>query len=172
MPSLLLAIDPGAAHVGLVIMEQASRRIIQCGELTPAEARAFARGWGYPALTQVVVEGVTNYGTAAGKDTFGTCIQIGRLVEILLARDFPVTIIYRPHVRLTVGGSPRAREPEIKASLRSWYGGEKAAKGNKANPGPLYHVKGHAWSALALAFAFLMDRTPQPLSVEPLTPDF
>lgn len=30
----------------------------------------------------------------------------------------------------------------------------KYEKRNKKNPGPLYEIKGHAWSALALATAF------------------
>jgi hypothetical protein len=155
----LLAIDPGAAHVGWVVMAGPRRQVVQAEELTPEQARARARDVFADA---VAIEGVTNYGQAAGKDVFRTCYEIGRLLEIFHGRAIPVWLLYRPHVRLTVGGHPRAKEPDLKAAMRDWYGGERAAKGCKANPGPLYHVHGHAWSALALAFAWHADRTPRP----------
>jgi hypothetical protein len=150
-------------------MDPGSRKVLGAGECTPAQARAEAR---IVAADFVAIEGVTNYGTAAGKDTFQTCILIGRLLEIFSARGMVGSVIYRPHVRCVVGGSMRAKEPALKAAIRTWYGGEAEAKGNKKNPGPLYHVHGHAWSALALAFAWCMDRTPRPLAVETIFPDF
>ncbi len=167
----LLAIDPGAAHVGWVEMDIALREVLESQEITPARARELARQPGRN-FDAVVVEGVTNYGSAVGKDTFATCILIGRLLEIFSAKGVPVWVIYRPHVRCVVGGSMRARETDIKEAIRTWYGGKVAATGTKKNPGPLYFVRGHAWSALALAVAWSMDRAPRPLCVDVVFPDF
>jgi hypothetical protein len=80
---------------------------------------------------------------AVGREVFETCVWIGRFVERLGI----VTLVYRKDVKLTICGSPRAKDANVRAALIDRLG----QVGTKNNPGPLYGMKSHLWSALAVA---------------------
>ncbi len=103
----------------------------------------------------IVVESVECYGMAVGKSVFQTCYTIGRIMQV--AGDRFVRMTHR-EVKLHLCNSARAKDANIRQALLDRWGGRSVAVGNKKNPGPLYSVKGHAWSALALAVAWRETR--------------
>jgi len=105
------------------------------------------RHWVKPEV--LAIEMIASYGMAVGRDVFETCVWIGRFVE---AWRWPAEprLIYRRDVKLHLCGSSRAKDANVRQALIDLYGGPSAI-GKKASKGPLYGVKSHAWSALAVA---------------------
>lgn len=100
----------------------------------------------------VVIEGIESFGMAVGKDVFETVFLSGRFAEA--APDF--VRIYRKQVKMHLCKSMRAKDANIRQALIDRYGpGKDAAIGKKATPGPLYGVKSHIWSALAVAVTYI-----------------
>ena len=63
--------------------------------------------------------------------------------------------ISRREVKLHVCGRSAATDADVRAALIDRFGpGKEKAIGKKASPGPLYGIKSHMWSALALAVTF------------------
>lgn len=60
-----------------------------------------------------------------------------------------VLMIPRRQVKKAVGVDHRADDARVNAALRQIVG----EKGTKANPGPCYGMKSHAWAALGVAYA-------------------
>jgi len=154
----IIAIDPGPERSGYVVFD--GTRVLACGWATTDSIRDVIWKW-YDGQTYVVFEGVESYGMAVGVETFETVFVTGRLYEYAV-RTYAVNIpdaheesyvsrIYRKAIKLHLCGSARAKDANIRVALLDRFGGAKAAKGTKAEPGPLYGVSGHCWAALALA---------------------
>jgi hypothetical protein len=100
----------------------------------------------------LAIEGIACYGMAVGKETFDTCIWIGRFIERWGCKH---TLVYRPDVKLHLCKSARAKDANVRQALIDRYGPSKAvAVGLKKSPGPLYGIKSHMWSALAVAVTY------------------
>lgn len=141
----MIAIDPGTTHSGLVIY---SRNGTVTTSLVLENKDVFAEIRAYSNLP-VAIEMIASYGMAVGKEVFVTCLWIGRFIQCAGADR--VGLVYRKDVKLHLCGSPRAKDANVRQAIIDLYGGKAAAVGNKKQPGPLYHVKSHAWSALAVA---------------------
>lgn len=99
----------------------------------------------------VVIEMVASYGMAVGKDVFETVYWIGRFSEAVGGAER----IYRKDVKMTLCGNNRAKDANIRQALIDLFGpGKEAAVGTKSSPGPLYGIKSHLWSALAVAVTY------------------
>jgi hypothetical protein len=94
--------------------------------------------------SDIAIEWIESYGMAVGQDVFRTVFQIGRMQQQLGA----VRLIPRRDVKLTLCGSARAKDTNIRQALIDAIG----PVGTKKNPGPLYGVTGHYWAALAVAY--------------------
>lgn len=142
---MILAIDPGTEKSGWVRYE--GQRVVDSDVSTNAEILDMIDAGGFDELA---IEMIASYGMAVGREVFETCVWIGRFIECF--RDpAAVRLIYRRDVKLHLCGSPKAKDPNIRASLIDRFGGKDKAIGRKATPGPLYGVKSHAWAALAVA---------------------
>jgi hypothetical protein len=93
---------------------------------------------------RVAIEWIESYGMAVGQEVFRTVFQIGRMQQQL----GPVRLIPRRDVKLTLCGSARAKDTNIRQALIDAIG----EVGTKKNPGPLYGVSGHYWAALGVAY--------------------
>ena len=102
----------------------------------------------------VICESVECYGMAVGKSVFQTCYTIGRIMQVAGDRFVLMT---RREVKLHLCNSARAKDANIRQALLDRWGG-KSAVGTQKNPGPLYGIKSHAWSALALAVTWWETR--------------
>jgi hypothetical protein len=59
--------------------------------------------------------------------------------------------VFRRDVKLSLCGSARAKDGNIRTALIDLHGGKEAAIGRKKTPGPLWGVHADVWAALALA---------------------
>lgn len=152
----ILAIDPGTTESGVVVYDAPLRN--------RTEWNPHAAGWGVveavfldnPTLIHrmkersfggaevCAIEMIACYGMAVGKETFETCVWIGRFVE---RAGIPVHLIYRQDVKIHLCGTMKAKDPNIRQALIDKHG----APGTKKKPGPTYGIAGHLWSALAVA---------------------
>lgn len=101
----------------------------------------------------VVVEFVQNMGMPAGKELFETCFWVGRFCQA--CSPGPFERVYRMDIKHHLCGTAKAKQPHIRQALLDRFGGKDQAIGRKKAPGPLYGIKGHAWSALAVAVYWL-----------------
>jgi hypothetical protein len=146
----ILAIDPGTTKSGVVHLES------HTGKIT-----AFVKDnndlldglYLMNVQAVVVVEMVACYGMAVGKETFETCVWIGRFLEAA-EQTLHTSRLYRRDIKLHLCGTARAKDANIWQAILDRYGGKEAAIGSKKQPGPLYGVKSHARAALAVAVTY------------------
>jgi hypothetical protein len=150
---MIAGIDPGTYKSALVVLE-ADGAVYASSTLENPDILPYLR----TAPVLPVIEMVENQGRmAVGKDTFETCVWIGRFIE---AARMHAQRIGRRDVKLLLLGTARAKDSDIRAFLIDLYGGKQFAIGKKASRGPLYNVKGHEWQALAVAVAYKMRSEP------------
>ena len=142
----LLGLDPGTTETGFVVTSD-DGTVLDCG-VKPNDAilDAILSDW-RSCADEMAVEMIASYGLPVGRETFETVLWIGRFVQ---AWGGLHRLVYRREVRRHLCGTDRAKDPHVRQALLDLYGGS-AAVGTKKAPGPLYRVKSHAWSALAVA---------------------
>lgn len=142
---MILAIDPGTAQSGVVLLHD--QRVIESGVHANGDVLAMIRASQADVLA---VEMIASYGMPVGAEVFETCVWIGRMVEAWRSPK-SVRLVYRRDVKLHLCGTARAKDANIRQALIDKLG----APGVKANKGPTYGVKSHAWAALGVAVTAL-----------------
>lgn len=176
----ILAIDPGTDHSGVVLYDADAHEVLWRHDAYDNDElalwiRACRAGRSTDSLqfTFLAIEDIESYGMAVGKSTFITCKWIGRFIEAWSGEP-PLRrvahLIPRRDVKLNLCGGATYRDPmagtlrkvgdkEIKGALRDRFpatgGGKNPVVGIKSKPGPLYGIKSHAWSALAIAITYV-----------------
>lgn len=136
----LMYVDGNVASMGIEDNETVRRRLENCANAPTDEGHS-----------PFVIEMVASYGMAVGKDVFETVYWIGRFSEAVGGAER----VYRKDVKMALCGSPKAKDSNIRQALIDMYGpGKDKAVGTKKEPGPLYGVKSHLWSALAVAVTY------------------
>lgn len=143
---MIFAIDPGTTRSAWVLYDEGAI-VLDHGIADNAEFITDLRGRSFP---MVLIEKIESYGMAVGEEVFTTVMWVGRFIEAL--HPTPVVLVPRKHVKLTLCGSMRAKDPNIRQALIDRWG--EGWKGSKAAPGPLYGIAGDEWSALAVAVAW------------------
>lgn len=139
---ILLALDPGTHETGWVRMLDG--RIILSGVMPNDRlVVALARD---KATNVLAIEMVASYGMPVGAEVFETVRWIGRFQQAFRDPN-AVRFVYRKDVKMHLCGSMKAKDANIRQALIDKLG----PPGTKANPGPTYGVKSHAWAALAVA---------------------
>lgn len=92
----------------------------------------------------IACEMIACYGMPVGKETFETCVWIGRFME---RAPRPIRRVYRKDVKMHLCGSMKAKDGNIRQALIDKYG----KPGTKKQPGPTYGITSHLWSCLAIA---------------------
>lgn len=136
----ILAIDPGTVESGFCILQDG--RVVDSGVDNNAEVLKSVIANRSDVLA---IEMIASYGMPVGREVFETCVWIGRYVQAWREPD-RVRLIYRKDVKLHLCGTPRAKDGNVRQALLDKLG----PVGTKKAPGPLYGVKSHAWSALAV----------------------
>jgi hypothetical protein len=149
----ILAIDPGNEYSAFVVMDE-QYRPLDFGKIeNPSVFEAIAdfdyNVTGKTAL--VVIEMISSYGMAVGKEVFETVYFIGRFEEYALTRGLQAERIYRKDVKLNICQSARAKDGNIIQALKDRFGD----KGTKKNPGWFYGFKADCWQAYALGVTYL-----------------
>lgn len=154
---IILAIDPGPAKSGWCVYEHAEPcgTVHDAGTDTPnAELLKDVPSLSM-ASDELVIEQVASYGMPVGADVFDTVFWSGRFAQAWSGAFHRLPFLA---VKMQLCHDSRAKESNVRQAVRDLFpgtgGGLRPEIGIKAQPGPLYRVKGHAWSALALAVAF------------------
>ena len=146
---MILAIDPGTEQSGWCAY--INGRVIESGVepnwqvlqrvnfRTPYDGIRFT-----PSV--LAIEMVASYGMPVGREVFETVRWIGRFQQAWCDPE-EVMLIYRRDVKLYLCGSMKAKDPNVWQALIDKLG----PVGTKAAPGPLYGIKSHARSAVAVA---------------------
>lgn len=149
---LVLAIDPGPEQSGWLYCQTDPFKVLEHGITENGDLLCkltVHRAIG--DLDLVLIEKVESFGMAVGASVFETVYWSGRFAQIV--QPLGVERIGRRVVKLTLCGSVRAKDGNIRQALLDKFGGE-AAVGKKASPGPLYGVRSHIWPALALVVTY------------------
>lgn len=162
MSVLILGIDPGPTNQGWALYNRDTRSLQESGNVSVDYMLKVIRHVKYRVLSHQVflaIEQVQNYGMVVGADVFMTVRNSGRFQEAWLPDTDKVQFLSYPKVKSLMGLNSRAKESGVRAWMRDRLGeyhGVKPTglKGLKKKPGPLYGIKDHAWSALAVAIAF------------------
>lgn len=147
---MLLAIDPGPTQSAIVAYSGTG--VLAHGILPNDNVLRQLQLNTWSTASEIAIEGIACYGMPVGKETFDTCIWIGRFIE---AGDRPWSLVYRPDVKLHLCKSARAKDANVRQALIDRFGpGKQAAIGTKKSPGPLHGITSHCWSALAVAVTY------------------
>lgn len=142
----ILAIDPGTTHSGVV---EWANGISYCNAAMENGELMIRLREGAWAGSRIVCEWIQFMGMKAGREVFETCRFVGRIEEIAASRGVTVEYIQRPTIKTRLCGTPRAKDPNVRAALIDRLG----PVGTRKCPGPLYGVSSHAWASLAVAIA-------------------
>ena len=154
LPRNLVAIDPGPVESGYVCI--ADGVVWRAGSATNEE---ILTDFHIDSKVTVVMEWLNSMGMAVGQSVFNTCREIGRMQQHFTAHGASVHMVQRNEVKATlVGRTVGVTDAVIRQRLIDMFpptgGGKTPQVGVKADPGPLYLVKGHAWQALAAGLAW------------------
>jgi len=142
---MLLAIDPGNIESAFVVIGDGLRP--EWYEKAKNEdVLTYIYDGCFKNCEIAAIEMVASYGMAVGKEVFETCVWIGRFMEAL-EKWSDIKLVYRKDVKMTLCGSMRAKDSNIRQALIDRYG----VVGTKKNPGWFYGFKGDIWSAYAVA---------------------
>lgn len=143
---MIFGIDPGTTESGWVHYDDDSETVMDAGvdpnDTVLREINLWDPGYGPIAIENIE----SSRGMPVGADTFTTVRWVGRFQQ---AARFPETVILIPRlaVKVNICGSAKAKDSNIRQALIDRLG----APGVKADKGPTYGVKSHAWAALAVA---------------------
>ena len=162
----VLGVDPGTDHSGYVVYDHDALSVVSSGEMDNDDL-VVAIWRGRFIVDVMAIENIECMGFAVGRSTFDTAIWIGRFVEAWrISSGKPEIRVSRGDEKIVICGrktykNPKTGKPkgigdsEIKNALKERFpqtgGGKVPSVGTKASPGPWYGVRGHAWSALAVA---------------------
>lgn len=145
---IILGIDPGAKESGWVLWNTEGPVLWEAKHeensaiLEKIERRLFCDD-----LQLIAIERIRGYGIVAGDDTFDTCEWIGRFKQRSMDCGINCLLIPRKEIKLHLCGNTTTNDKYVRQALIDRFGGT----GTKKNPGPLFGISGHAWSALAVA---------------------
>lgn len=91
----------------------------------------------------VAIEMIASYGMPVGRETFDTCVWIGRFMQ---AWNSAHMLVYRKDVKMALCNTTRAKDSNVWQALVDIYGDP----GTKKNPGGTYGVRSHARAAMAV----------------------
>jgi len=169
---LICGLDPGTESTGVCVLDVEPSTVRWAGELDNDELLSKLRY--RPSFTpdvvslwdRLYVETIAPMGLVLGASTLETMRWVGRFQEAWeRSTDRPAVLVFRNDEKLVLCGrctypNPRTGRPkavgdaEIRRALIDRFpgtgGGKTPQIGTKREPGPLFGMRGHAWSALAV----------------------
>ena len=149
----VFAIDPGDMQSGVVICEQIPEFCILDHGVW--ENREVLQALQSSDSDHLAVEMIQSYGMTAGQSIFQTCVWAGRFIESFTSGyEDCYTLITRPTIKKHITGRANTKDTDVRSAIIKRFGGKSLAVGTKKQQGPLYGLKGDAWSALAVALTY------------------
>ena len=148
----ILALDPGDKQTGWAHIVMPDFALVNFGktdnETLLEEISSLASD-----ADVCAIEMIASYGMPVGKSVFDTCVWIGRFWEnISIFVDVPVDFIYRKDEKISICGSMKAKDANIRQELINRYAKKdfKTGKGTKKDPDTFYGVSADVWQAIAV----------------------
>ena len=133
----ILAIDPGTEKSGWCVMEE-DGTVLEFGWTDNADLKTRLEIYTdeEPDM-MVLIENISNYGMAVGRDTFETVKWMGRF-------DCNSQYVYitRPTIKAALCNSVKATDANVRQAVIDWYGGDAVAIGGKK----CLNCKGKGWT--------------------------
>jgi hypothetical protein len=168
-------IDPGTEHSGVVAYDTERGIVLEAGEISNESLLAHLRDpdtrISHFHFAQLYIETIEPMGLPVGKSTFETMRWVGRFQEAWEQYSgITARMVSRGDEKTILCGAATFRDPksgrrrsvtdaQIRKAIIDRFpatgGGKTPQVGTKSQPGPLYGVKGHAWSALAVVLTGL-----------------
>lgn len=148
----ILALDPGDVQTGYAVIRIPDFRLLHFGKVENETLLSSLAGLAKEADV-CAVEMIASYGMPVGKNVFDTCVWIGRFWQKISETEMtPVDFIYRKEEKISICGSMKAKDANIRQELVNRYAKHdfKTGKGTKANPDTFYGVAADAWQAIAV----------------------
>lgn len=153
----LLAIDPGNIQSAFVIVDE-NLKPIEFGKIDNDKLLyKIGNDEEFEQCDMCAIEMIESYGMSVGKEVFDTCVWIGRFTQAMLC-DIPVEYIYRKEEKITICGSLKAKDSNIRQGLIDLFAqfDFKNGKGTKANPDWFFGFKSDIWASYAVAYTAKM----------------
>ena len=153
----ILAIDPGNVESGYCFIDSISCKPTVFDKI---ENKELENGIVLDSrIDYIVIERIASYGMAVGREVFETCEEIGRITMLADIRGIPHDYVYRRDEKLTICGSPKATDANIRRALIDRFAKHdlKNGKGTKDDPDWFYGFKADVWSAYAVGVTWLMN---------------
>lgn len=161
---IILGIDPGTTESGVVVYDSAARRVLDSKSDFDNQGLAVwldgnAGVWwlpdesNYVSVDTIVCEWPAPMGQPLSHDLVDTIVWCGAFMWAT-PTGIAFCKITRNQVKVSICGKCQGvKDAHVLCGVQERFGGKDAARGNKAAPGPLYGVSGHAWQALAAVIA-------------------
>lgn len=149
----ILAIDPGPEVSGVVWYGTEAKEVVApFSAANNFDVAAYIKNV-RPSCDILAFEMIASYGMPVGESVFETLLWAGRFCEIFGWEKSRK--VYRKEVTSFLCGSSKAKDANVRQAIIDRFPGTGAGKvpqvGTKSQPGPLYGVSKHAWSALGVA---------------------
>jgi hypothetical protein len=149
----VLAIDPGYEQSAYVLFD--GRAVVEHAIEPNADLlRRLSSRWRGNEISAIVLEQIESFGMAVGREVFETVFWTGRFFDRAQHTTPTVDRMPRRTVKLHLCQSARAQDSNIRVALLDRFGGKERAIGKKKSAGPLFGIKSHEWSALAIAVTY------------------
>lgn len=161
----VLAVDPGTENSAFCVVDYDQQ--IQAMDILPNDdlcSYLQSNELRTMGVELTAIEMIACYGMPVGRETFETCVWIGRFVECITQGHpiLPIAKVFRRDVKLHLCNSVKAKDSNIRQAILDLYpstgGGKTPQIGTKKMPGPLYGVRSHIWAALAVALYYQENR--------------
>lgn len=151
----ILAIDPGNEQSGYAVIEMPNFKLIESGKISNSELLHRVLNPCDFIIDAAVIEDIASYGMPVGREVFDTCKWVGRFTQAMCAEK-EVHYIYRRDEKLTLCGSLKAKDSNIRQALIDRYATHdlKTGKGTKKSPDTFYGVSKDAWQAIAVGVTY------------------
>ena len=166
---IVIGIDPGYRQSALVAFDgsKVCQNLICDNETMLVNLEDMKTEIGNKFGWVLVLEQMQMFRSAfgVGVEVFDSVFWAGRFAQVWHPRRFDQIIRakVRAHLQATKGGDAAVRQ-----GLINRFGAYKElAIGSKKQPGPLYGIKSHEWSALAIAVTWWDQHAGQPDEVRP-----
>lgn len=138
---MIFGVDPGPRQSAIVLWNGSV--VVEAADVVNHDVTAWLNERSLYSV-DVAIEWIESFGMAVGREVFETVFSIGSMSTELTRLP---RLIPRRDVKLHLCGSSRAKDTNIRQAIIDRFG----VAGTKKNPGPLFGVAGHRWSALAVA---------------------
>lgn len=159
----VIGLDPGTTESAFVIFD--GERITDMQIFENQGMLGHLKGFKSMSAT-LVIEQFESFGMAVGREVFQTVFWSGRFAQGY-AHGLNFAQMPRRTVKLHLCGVTRATDANVRQALLDRFGGKEQAVGTKKQPGPLYGVKSHLWSALAIAVTYHDQHAGKPAEIRP-----